>query len=115
MKRKTKFTYEVSEEETVTIRVTPIETGPRVTAAENGKELKNVDGPDQPTFEFEVDQVPGNSHFVKIECSFLDGDPTTARFEFEVRGSNGGVFKDVVIRKTNQVWDPGFRFIVPAS
>jgi len=35
-----------------------------------------------------------------------------AHFDFELRGSKGGVFKDVVVRKTNQIWDPEFRFTV---
>jgi hypothetical protein len=112
MKRRTKFRYDVSEGETVTIKVTPIETGARVTAADNGEALENSDGPDTPTFEFEVNQVPGNSHFVIVECSFLDEDPNTAHFDVELRGSKGGVFKDVVVRKTNQIWDPEFRFTV---
>jgi hypothetical protein len=112
MKRKTKFRYEVSEGEKVTIRVTPVETGARVTGSDNGESLENVDGPDEPTFEFDVDQVPGNSHFVIVECSFLDEDPNTAHFDFELRGSKGGVFKDVVVRKTNQILDPTFRFTV---
>ena len=112
MKRKTKFRYDVSQGETVTIKVTPIETGARVTASDSGETLENSGGPDTPTFEFDVDQVPGNSHFVIVECSFLDEDPNTAHFDFELRGSKGGVFKDVVVRKTNQIWDPEFRFTV---
>jgi hypothetical protein len=112
MKRKTKFRYDVSEGEAVTIKVTPIETGARVTASDNGETLENSGPVDTPTFGFEVNQVPGNSHFVIVECSFLDEDPNTAHFDFELRGSKGGLFKDVVVRKTNQIWDPEFRFTV---
>jgi hypothetical protein len=83
-----------------------------VTASENGASVENS-GPDgQPTFAIEIDQVAGNSHFVVVECSFLTSDPDSAEFDFEIRGSKGGVFKDVVVRKTNQVWDPMFRFTV---
>jgi hypothetical protein len=112
MKRLTRFRYQVSNGETVTVHVTPQGVGPRVTATNNGLTLPNTGAPDQPTFEFAVDQVPGNSHFVIVEAGFLDGDPSTARFDLELRGSKGGVFKDVAIRKTNQVWDPEFRFTV---
>ena len=112
MKRKTKFRYDVSQGETVTIKVTPVETGARVTATDNGETLDNSGPLDAPTFEFEVNQVPGNSHFVIVECSFLDEDPNTAHFDFELRGSKGGVFKDVSVKKTNQIWDPQFRFTV---
>ncbi len=49
MKRRTKFRYDVSEGETVTIKVTPIETGARVTAADNGEALENpATGPIRP-------------------------------------------------------------------
>jgi hypothetical protein len=112
MKRFTRFRYQVSNGETVTIRVTPLDVGPRVTATNNKVTLPNIDGDDQPTFEFDVEQVEGNSHFVIVEAGFLDSDPNTARFDLELRGSKGGVFKDVSIRKTNQVWDPEFRFTV---
>jgi hypothetical protein len=112
MKRLTRFRYEVSQGETVTIRVTPIDVGPLVTATDNGSTLPNTDGPNQPTFEVDVDQVEGNSHFVIVECDFLNSDPNSARFDFELRGSKGGVFRDVSVRKTNQVWDPQFRFTV---
>lgn len=112
MKRKTKFRYDVSQGETVTIKVTPIETGALVTASDNGETLENSGPLDAPTFELEVNQVPGNSHFVIVECDFLDEDPNTAHFDFELRGSKGGVFTDVVVRKTNQIWDPEFRFTV---
>jgi len=112
MKRLTRFRYQVTKGETVTIAVTPIEVGPRVTASNNGESLENTDGPNLPTYEIEVNQVPGNSHFVQVECSFLDSDPSSARFDFELRGSKGGVFKDVSVRKTNQIWDPMFRFTV---
>lgn len=112
MKRLTRFRYEVARGETVTIRVTPVEVGPRVTATDNGATLANTAAPDQPTFEVAIDQVPGNSHFVIVECDFLAADPDTAHFDFELRGSRGGVFKDVTVRKTNQIWDPEFRFTV---
>ncbi len=112
MKRLTRFRYEVADGETVTIRVTPVQVGPRVSATNNGETLKNTDGPDQPTFEVEIDQVPGNSHFVIVECDFLDSDPNSAHFDLELRGSRGGVFKDIAIRKSNQIWDPQFRFTV---
>jgi hypothetical protein len=111
MKRLTRFRYEVSNGETVTIRVTPLGVGPRVTATDNGSPLPNTNGPSQPTFEVDVNQVPGNSHFVIVECDFLDSDPNSARFDFELRGSKG-IFRDVSVRKTNQVWDPEFRFTV---
>ena len=112
MKRITRFRYQVARAETVTIRVTPVGTGARVTASDNGESLENT-GPDgEPTFMVEIDQVEGNSHFVLVECSFLDSDPASAEFDFEIRGSKGGVFKDVVVRKTNQIWDPTFRFTV---
>lgn len=112
MKRLTRFRYEVTNGETVTLRVTPVGVGPRVTATNNGATLPNTDGPNQPTFEVDIDQVEGNSHFVIVECDFLDSDPSSARFDLELRGSKGGVFTDVAIRKTSQVWDPEFRFTV---
>lgn len=112
MNRLTRFRYEVANGEKVTIRVTPVEVGPRVTASNNGETVKNSNGADTPTFVIEIEQVPGNSHFVIVEGSFLKSDPSTARFDLELRGSRGGVFKDVSIRKTNEIWDPEFRFTV---
>jgi hypothetical protein len=112
MRRLTRFRYEVTNGEAVIISVTPLGVGPRVTATDNGTALPNTDGPNQPTFEIDVNQVVGNSHFVLVECDFLASDPSSARFDFELRGSKGGVFRDVSVRKTNQVWDPEFRFIV---
>jgi hypothetical protein len=112
MKRLTRYRYEVSNGETVTIGVTPLGVGPRVTATDNGTTLPNINVPDQPTFEVKVNQVAGNSHFVIVECDFLASDPNSARFDFELRGSKGGIFKDVSVRKTNQVWDRDLRFTV---
>lgn len=112
MKRLTRFRYEVANGETVTLRVTPVGVGARVSVSDNGDTVADS-GPDGlPTFVITIDQVPGNSHFVIVECDFLDSDPATAHFDLELRGSKGGVFKDISIRKTNQVWDPEFRFTV---
>ncbi len=75
MKRLTRFRYEVSNGETISIKVTPVGVAPRVIASDNGQTLPN-DGPaDRPAYTVTIDQVPGNSHFVMIECDFLDSDP----------------------------------------
>jgi hypothetical protein len=112
MEQLSRYRYEVSEEETVTISVTPIGVGPRVTASNNGEKLKNTGTQNAPVFEFEVDQVPGNSHFIGIECSFLDSDPSTARFDFVFEGSEGGSFDGIAVRKTAAIKDPIFTFTV---
>lgn len=112
MKRLTRFRYEVSRGETVTIKLTPFETGPLVAASDNGETVPNSGPVDTPTFLIEIDQVPGNSHFVMVECSFQKEDPGSAHFDFEIRGSKGGVFKDVSVKKTHQIKDPEFRFTV---
>lgn len=112
MKRITKFRYTVANQESVTFTVTPISVGPRVVATNNGATIPDTGSAGTPVFSFTVDQVPGNSHFVILECSFLAGDPDEARFDLVLKGSKGGTFKDIVVKKTHAVWDPQFRFTV---
>jgi hypothetical protein len=107
-----RYRYEISEGETITISVTPIEVGPRVTVSNNGVKVRNSGATNSPVFVIVADQVPGNSQFVKIECSFLDSDPRTARFDFTFEGSEGGAFDGIAVRKTSIIKDPMFTFTV---
>jgi hypothetical protein len=112
MEQLSRYRYEVSEEESVTISITPVGVGPRVTVSNNGVKVRNTGTSSSPVFEIEVDQVPGNSQFVKVECSFLASDPSTARFDFVFKGSKGGTFDGIAVRKTSIIKDPMFTFTV---
>lgn len=112
MKRVTKYRYQVGQREVVTIRANPIGVGPHVTVTNNGATVKKSGDSGRPTFKIVIDQVPKNSHFVIVECSFLESDPADTRFDVEITGSRGGMFKDISIKKANIIWDPEFTFTV---
>ena len=115
VKQKTKFRYAVDRNEKVTITITPVSVGPRVTASENEEPLDNIGSQNKPKFRFEATQVPGNSHFVILDFDFFDDDADDSLFQIDLSGSGGGNFPDVHrVKKTNKVHRPVFRFEVTA-
>jgi hypothetical protein len=112
VKRISTFRYSVVNGEIVTIEITPIGVGPQVVAAQNGKEIPNSGTSNRTKFEFTVDEVPGNHHFAKLAFQFVGDEPPDARFEIQIRGSAGGTFAGRPVRKTHQVKDPTYTFLV---
>jgi hypothetical protein len=108
--------YEVVRGEKVTITVTPVKVAPRVTAQQNEQPLDNVGSESKPRFEFKVDEVPGNTHFVPIEFDFVPNDDPGAFFRIDVAGSRGGDFRDVKrVKKNHANHTPILRFEVPRA
>ena len=84
----------------------------KVTADQNEKTLKNL-GKTKPRFEFICDEVIGNNHFVKIQFTFLPGDPKTAEFALVLRSGKGAKFTDFAnIKKKNRSRERNFAFSV---
>lgn len=112
MKRISKFAYEVAPDEVVTMTFTPIGVGEKfIAAARDGEEMV-ADPPSPPTFKFRVRKSKGNTHFCKVECTFLEDTPANARFESTIRGSFGGDFTGPTIMKGDEILDPTFTFEV---
>lgn len=112
MNKITDYIYQVAQNETVTIVFTPVQVGESfVAVALDGQTLNSPPGPN-PTYTFEATKPPGKVHFGKIECSFPDGTPDTARFESRVKGSLGGDFSGPTVNKTDAVHDPDVEFRV---
>lgn len=112
MKQITKYTYEVAPTEEVTLIFTAIQVGETyVDVSIDGKTLSpNPASP--PTFKFPVTKPKEETHFGKIECTFLPDTPDTARFESRVKGSFGGDFEGPTVKKTDAVHDPNIAFDV---
>ena len=116
MRRVTRYTYDVSHKEKVTIKITPLNGVPgRVTAAQNGVVVPNSGTKASPKFSFPCDQVVGNNHFTLVEYSFLDGDPSDAEYETVLESSDGARFDDLPnIKKKNVARERTFVFRVKA-
>lgn len=112
MKQITKYTYEVEPDEDVILIFTAIQVGETYVAVSlDGKTLKpNPASP--PTFKFPVLKPKGETHFGKIECTFLGDTPDTAQFDSRVQGSFGGDFEGPTVKKTDAVHDPNINFDV---
>lgn len=112
MKKLTDYSYEVVQNEEVTIEFTPIQVGEHYIAASmDGQTLESQPGP-TPTYTFTARKSPGKTHFCKIGCSFPGDTPDTARFESKVMGSEGGNFSGPTIKKTDPFHDPNIEFWV---
>lgn len=117
MKRLTKYKYKVKQNDKITFRVTPLNgaTG-RVTGACNGKRLVNKGSVTSPRFEIKADEFPGNSHFTKLEFTFLTGAPRAAEYELKLeikRGTRKKSWSDFPnIKKKNKTRERNLRFLV---
>lgn len=113
MKQLSAFRYVVEEDEIVTTSITPIRTGGRVAAAQNREKLDNDGTDDAPLFEFTADEMPGNTHYLVLDFTFVAADDNDASFKINFKGSKGGSFKDVRrVKKASAKHDPVFRFLV---
>ena len=60
-----------------------------------------------------TNEATGNTHFVKIEFSFLQGDPEEAEFELVLRSGGNDKFEDFPnIKKKNKTRERNFQFKV---
>lgn len=120
MKRVTKYKYEVKKNDRVKFTIIPLNgaTG-TVSCAENGIVVPNTGTATKPKFSFKINQFPQNSHFAKIEFSFLNGAPANAEFELELETSRGGQKKKWSdfpnIKKKNKTRERNFRFVVASA
>ncbi|HVG20493.1 MAG TPA: hypothetical protein VNI02_15695 [Blastocatellia bacterium] len=112
MRRITKYRYEVKPDEVVTMTFSAIGVGEAfIAAALDGNELIAV--PESPpTYKFRVKKPKGDAHFCRLECTFLEDTPSTARFESTIHGSFGGDFAGPIIMKGDAVLDPDITFEV---
>ena len=117
MERIRKYTYSVRRNEKVVFRITPKDGAtPKVTASQNGNPVPNTSRSANPLFEFECDEFPGNSHFARLEFSFLPGDPDEALFEYVLRSGRGDRFDDFPpIKKKNKTRERPFRVLVKSQ
>ena len=107
------YLYEVRQNEAVTFEIEPVGVGPRVAAADSGREIPQTGDPNRPNFTFVADRQPGKHHYVMLDFTFLAQDPEDAYFNLILRGSNGGQFTNIpVVHKHGSVEDPLFRFKV---
>lgn len=112
MKKIDDYFYEVAQNEEVTLEFTPVQVGENYIAVSmDGETLEAQPGP-TPTYMFTASKPSGDSHFGMIECSFPGETPDTARFESQVKGSEGGSFSGPTIKKTDSVHDPNIEFQV---
>ncbi len=84
-------TYEVQNGEQITIAVTPTNFGdslPSVEATLDGKALSNSGTDDAPVFRFTVTKLPGKTHRVMMEFTFLPGTPDDACYHVSISGQN---------------------------
>jgi len=116
MEQVSEYEYRVSPGEKVSIEVTPVGTGPTVTASQSPGGIQQVGNPNRPTFEFKIGdkEVPGKYHFAKIDCMFLPGSANDAKFDIRLTGSNGGDYQAPTITKDSPRKDPNFTFIIRA-
>ena len=113
MERIRKYTYKVKQHEKVIFTMHPINGATKkVTAAQNGNALPDL-GAAKVRFEFKCNEATGNTHFVKIEFSFLQGDPEEAEFELVLRSGGNDKFEDFPnIKKKNKTRERNFQFKV---
>jgi hypothetical protein len=115
MERIRKYTYKVNQQEKVIFTIHPLNGATKkVTVAQNGETLQDVGGA-KVRFEFKGDEPPGNTHFVKIEFSFLQGDSEEAEFELVLRSGGGEKFQDFLnikkkTRRENSTFSSRFRW-----
>jgi hypothetical protein len=92
--------FGVAKKETVTILVTPISVGAFCAAAHDGDPLVDL-SPTKKHFKyvFTVSKAPPGIEIAVIAAQFMGTEPSTARYEIEVSGSNGGSFDVSAIKK----------------
>jgi hypothetical protein len=94
MRQLSRFRYEVTQGETVTITVVPYKAGPSVTVAGIGVN-KTSDNP--PTFQFTAAGPVGSRHTVAVRGDFLPDDAADASFAVSLCGDTGGACEGDVL------------------
>lgn len=114
MTQKDPYNYGVQKDEKVTFELTPLNgaVGERVTAAIDGTGISNSGSNEKPIFNFTVTKNTGESHFVMLAFSFVDGDPNDARYKVRIKSSKEGDYMSKTVRKIVGTEERNYEFSV---
>lgn len=116
MKKNDAFSYDVSPDERITIKVKAVNFSGglvSVRATRDGKRFpRKPNTENAPVFEFAVTKEEGDLHTVMMEFSFR-GTPDKARYDVTISGQNDvGCPCGFTIDKTNEDKSPDIEFVV---
>jgi len=117
MQQISEFVYLVSENEVVTVEITPDQVNPEfVVASTLGETLQNQNpGGGVPRFQFPISVGAGISQAAVFLCNFPADTSDDAEFDFRLTGSNGGDFVGPIVHHRNLIHQIPITFHVPGN